>query len=1286
MVINRFLKNVCFIVLLFVLLPFSPNYASAEQMTDIKGHWAENDIQEWLDEGLITGYPDHTFQPGAEISRGEFVALVNRAFKYSDTNAIGFKDLKQTNWAYIEVQKAIAQGYIGGFSDNTFRAGKQITKQETAVIMSRILKLDSNGVSAAVSAKDSNLIPAWSKPAIGYLLEKGIMSNDSDGAFQPKRELTRAEAVVVIKKALSLSTVTYDQAGVFGGSEVIAVQGNVNILASNVTLKNMHILGDLVISKEIAEGDASLVQVQVDGVTRIEGGGSNSIHIKNSQLGMVSVNRLNAAVRVVAEGTTSIKDTQIYSSAVIEENGVSGDGFVNVTVLPETQTSSERTVSLAGDFKSVSVNTSLKEFKVRSGTVASLYVKENVVIPNMIFNKDVVIQNLESKSKLTVTGEGKVKAVTLSEGAKDSTSPKENTAAATPVPGGGTSGGGSSGGGGGGSSSPGTGGGSGTESPALAVTGITAANGNIDVLFNQALNTLPEAADFAVSGKINNEEFRSVAVSLVTLLDNKTTVRLTIPSISNGEEDQTAVYSLSYKGASSILSEVITVPKSNVSVTGRLLIQHYNHNQPLPMSDMFLYLTGVKDTQGTYTSSSSQNGTFGFDNVVPGTYIVNVYIYPYRYYTDEFTVEAGKDLVLPDIIIVEKVPEPKVEPIVYTDLSYLSGSVMYLRQPFKVKVELEDGTELNIPPFKFDTFFSLRLYDYNPDLHLKDKDKLFVTLYTDYGWSTERFEVNVVERPQTKVPVVTSVVYDDTRTIRGIVADYTNEITITRADGTIVGTSYNNSGSNFEIYMWSSSSFTVGEKLMVYAQASGKRKSDPAYITVVAPTAVTAHPVVTEIVYENDWHITGNAEGDAVIVVKRSDGTVIGQGKTGLLEYGGKFDVQLDLRPVAGETLYLTAESYEKLVSKPISVVVANRPVTPTPTIVGEVYSDYTYIEAFVQYPNSIWVTLKDKNGTDIDKQLTFNGKVRFWNVQLTPETQYQLTAEAPLLKESTPLFFTAVAPTAVTPAPTVTTSVYAEDGSTFYGIAEPFATVYVYYEDGSFMNGGEANEQGEFFVYMLSYPNRTVAPGDKLIIKADSRGKLISEAVVLTAILPGEKSSEPELNNSLVYGYTSEINGTAGKSALLHVYHEDGLQISTGSYSDMNTGKWSLGLWYGMLRGGDRIYIIADEVGKLPSDPLYITIQSAARADTPVVTGTISAGALKIQGMYSGAKVSNGITTTIFLVDENNLVFDAAYVLSDGSFSFDASLNPPVSGQSIRMFAKEGLKEASDLLTITVN
>ncbi|MFD1910491.1 S-layer homology domain-containing protein [Paenibacillus rhizoplanae] len=142
-------------------------------MADIKGHWAESDIQQWLDQGLITGYPDHTFRPGAEVSRGEFVTLVNRAFKYSDTKAISFKDLKPVNFAYIEVQKATAQGYISGFSDYTFRPDQPITRQETAVIISRILGFDSKGATTSGSAQDANLIPAWSKAAVGYLFGSG---------------------------------------------------------------------------------------------------------------------------------------------------------------------------------------------------------------------------------------------------------------------------------------------------------------------------------------------------------------------------------------------------------------------------------------------------------------------------------------------------------------------------------------------------------------------------------------------------------------------------------------------------------------------------------------------------------------------------------------------------------------------------------------------------------------------------------------------------------------------------------------------------------------------------------------------------------------------------------------------------------------------------------------------------------------------------------------------------------------------------------------------------------
>lgn len=1254
-------------MMLFILLSFSFSriYAGTEQISDIQGHWAEDDIQEWLDKGLIKGYPDHTFRPDAEISRGEFVALVNRVFKFSETAVIPFKDLPQTNWAHIEVQRAIAQGYISGFNDNTFRPAKQITRQETAVIISKLLEFAPEGASVPISAKDSNLIPAWSKSAISYLLDKGVMSTNSDGMFQPQREMTRAESIVVIKKALALSVVVYDKAGTYGESTTSTVHSDVIILSSNVTLKNMHILGDLIISKEIGDGDASLEQVQVDGVTRIEGGGMNSIHIKNSTLGTVSVNRLNQAVRIVAEGTATIQDTQILSSAIIEENGVSGDGFVDLTVLPESQVTNERRIWIAGDFNNVSVNANVSEFIVRSGTITSLFIKEKLVIPNITLNKNVIIHKLELKSKLTISGDGKIKGIVLSEEAKDSVLSKGETAIV-----------------------PYLGNGAGSENPDLAVTRITAANGTVEVVFNQNLNTLPAVGDFTVLGKINNGNFQKVDVSQITLLENKTTVRLTIPSIGSGDMEQIAVYSLSYKNSGALLSEAITVPKSSVNVTGVLFHQNYSETKMTPIRNMLVYLTGVNETRGTYTSRTNESGQFAFDNVVPGTYIINIYIYyPYRYYTDEFTVESGKDLVLPDVIIKEKAPEPKVDKITYTDTAYINGSVMYLNEPFRVKVEMEDGTELKSSGGKYGPFFSLNLFDYNPKLVLKDKDKLFVTLYTDNGWTSERFEVDVAERPMTKAPVITSVVYDDTKIITGTIEDYYNDIIITREDGTLIRTSYMSQGYLFDISLSDTLTLTAGEKLLVYAQAMGKRKSDPAYIQVVAPTVVTSPPEIDGTVYGDDWHIAGKAEANSIVVVKRSDGTVVGQGKSSRQEYGSKFDIQFDIRPVAGETLYLTAKGYEKLVSKSISVIVANRPLTATPKVVGEVYSDYTYIEVSleVSYSHSVWINLKDINGVVIDSFPTFNGKVTFRNLHLTPNEQYQLTAVEALMKESVPLIFIAKAPTAVTSLPKVTTLVYADDNSSFYGIAEPYATVYLYYEDGTLIYSNEANGLGEFSLSTPSYP-KSIIPGEKLIIRADSRGKLISDALVLTATTPNEKSSQPTLADSEVYGNTRMLSGEAAKRAAIKLFYEDGRQILTGVSADMNTGQWQMGIWFTMLRGGDRIYIVSDEAGKLPSDPLYITIQPVPKADKPEITGIVSAGDTKIQGVYRGLVVSNYVPTTIFLVNENNEVYDSAQVQKDGSFSFDTHSTPLVSGQKIKMFAKEGEKEASDLLIITVN
>ena len=49
--------------------------------TDVHGHWAQEQIEKWLTDGLIKGYPDGQFKPDQEITRAEFVALVNVPLK-----------------------------------------------------------------------------------------------------------------------------------------------------------------------------------------------------------------------------------------------------------------------------------------------------------------------------------------------------------------------------------------------------------------------------------------------------------------------------------------------------------------------------------------------------------------------------------------------------------------------------------------------------------------------------------------------------------------------------------------------------------------------------------------------------------------------------------------------------------------------------------------------------------------------------------------------------------------------------------------------------------------------------------------------------------------------------------------------------------------------------------------------------------------------------------------------------------------------------------------------------
>lgn len=168
---------------------------------DYVGHWAEAVIQKWLDMEYITGYPDGTFRPEEFITRAEFVKIVNNAFGFKETAEITFTDVKEEKWYYEEIQKAYKEGDIVGVSETEFAPENYITREQAAIIMTRLLELEGNEKGADLFS-DSSKISSWAKEYVGAAAEHNLIKGYEDNTFRPQNNIKRAEALVLLDRIL----------------------------------------------------------------------------------------------------------------------------------------------------------------------------------------------------------------------------------------------------------------------------------------------------------------------------------------------------------------------------------------------------------------------------------------------------------------------------------------------------------------------------------------------------------------------------------------------------------------------------------------------------------------------------------------------------------------------------------------------------------------------------------------------------------------------------------------------------------------------------------------------------------------------------------------------------------------------------------------------------------------------------------------------------------------------------------------------------------------------------
>jgi len=162
------------------------------------GYWARQQVSLISMLNIVTGYPDGTFRPEGSITRAEMAALLMRgnASIARAGSTTKFSDVKANHWAAQFIADAATLGVVEGYPDKTFRPKGNITRAEGLAMIARFAKVSQEAYSFQYFPDVSSSY--WASPIIAGSSRAGMLDFLKGRAFEPKRNMTRAEAVEIL--------------------------------------------------------------------------------------------------------------------------------------------------------------------------------------------------------------------------------------------------------------------------------------------------------------------------------------------------------------------------------------------------------------------------------------------------------------------------------------------------------------------------------------------------------------------------------------------------------------------------------------------------------------------------------------------------------------------------------------------------------------------------------------------------------------------------------------------------------------------------------------------------------------------------------------------------------------------------------------------------------------------------------------------------------------------------------------------------------------------------------
>ncbi|MFD7525004.1 FG-GAP-like repeat-containing protein [Paenibacillus chitinolyticus] len=107
-------------------------------------------------------------------------------------------------WAVRAAADAAANGIVSGYDDGTFRPGAAVTRAELAVMLAKAVNGSAVGGGKAAAFADEADFPAWARSYVQAAAERGLIDGRSGNRFAPNEKATRAEAAVLLVRLAKL--------------------------------------------------------------------------------------------------------------------------------------------------------------------------------------------------------------------------------------------------------------------------------------------------------------------------------------------------------------------------------------------------------------------------------------------------------------------------------------------------------------------------------------------------------------------------------------------------------------------------------------------------------------------------------------------------------------------------------------------------------------------------------------------------------------------------------------------------------------------------------------------------------------------------------------------------------------------------------------------------------------------------------------------------------------------------------------------------------------------------